>query len=136
MASVDNKPKDISCKGPDGADFEFQRVSFEDKLVINILIDGVMDTSFDLPLSTSKAIDSSVLTSEDSLGVEPVVLVGDPHNLKLQVVAGQIGKVVYSSGNRRNVILSMGSRWFGRETQDGDFEKLMFVLEKVKEVLN
>lgn len=94
-----------------------------------------MDTSFDLPLSTLKVIDSQVLASDESLGIEPVVLVGDPHNLKLQVVAGQIGKVVYLMGNRKNVILTMGSRWFGKDPTDGDFDKLMFVLGKIKELL-
>ncbi|GBL47788.1 hypothetical protein FDK38_001858 [Candidozyma auris] len=135
MSLPDRRPREILCEGPEGAQFAFYAVLFDDKLVLNILIDGVMDTSFDLPLSTSKVIDSQVLASDESLGIEPVVLVGDPHNLKLQVVAGQIGKVVYSMGNRKNVILTMGSRWFGKDPKDGDFDKLMFVLGKIKELL-
>lgn len=131
---MDVKPKEIQATAPDGAEFRFYSVSFADKLVVGIVIDGVMDALFDLPLSTLKAIDESVL-KEDSLGVEPVVLVGDPQNLKLQVVAGQIGKALYSLGNRKNVILNMGLRWWGRDTQDGDFEKLMFVLEKLRELV-
>lgn len=128
-------PKEIECEGPGGAQFTFHSVQFEDKLVLNILIDGIMDTSFDLPLLTPKAIDFLSLSNDESLGVEPIVLVGDPNNLKIQVVAAQIGKVVYLMGNRKNVILTLGSRWFGRDTADGDFEKLMFVVSKVKELL-
>lgn len=128
------KPTEIQGTAPDGAGFRFYKVDFVDKLVVGIVVDGVMDALFDLPLSTLKVIDEGVM-KEDSLGVEPVVLVGDPQNLKLQVVAGQIGKVIYSLGNRKNVILSMGLRWWGRETEEGDFDKLVFVLEKVRELV-
>lgn len=115
----------------------FQKVEFENKIILNVLTDDVIDTTFDIPLSTQKSINLS-LQSEDLLGVEPVVLVGDPHNLKLQVIAGQIGKLVQNSQNPRNVILSLGSRWFGKkdQTNDGDFEKLMFVLENIKKLLS
>lgn len=128
---MENKPTEIQGTAPDGALFRFYKVDFVDKLVVGIVVDGVMDALFDLPLSTLKVIDEGVM-KEDSLGVEPVVLVGDPQNLKLQVVAGQIGKVIYSLGNRKNVILSMGLRWWGRDTEEGDFDKLVFVLEKVR----
>lgn len=120
-----------------GADeFEFHKISYSDKLVLNIMVNGAMDTSFDLPLLTLSTINRSI-QQEDSLGPEPVVLMGDPNNLKLQVIASQIGKVVSQLRDPRNVILSMGSRWFGKtdETSDGDFEKLMFVLQHVKSLL-
>lgn len=120
-----------------GADeFEFHKISYSDKLVLNLMVNGAMDTSFDLPLLTLSTINRSI-QQEDSLGPEPVVLMGDPNNLKLQVIASQIGKVVSQLRDPRNVILSMGSRWFGKadETSDGDFEKLMFVLQHVKSLL-
>lgn len=114
----------------------FQKIDFENKIVLNVLVNDVMDTTFDIPLSTQLAINPS-LNDEDSLGVEPVVLVGNPHNLKLQVIAGQIGKVVKLLKYPRNVILSVGSRWFGSgdQTNEGDFERLMFVLGNIKQLL-
>lgn len=105
-------------------------------MILNVLTNDIMDTTLDIPLSTQATINDG-LSDEDSLGVEPVVLVGNPHNLKIQVVAGQIGKVVRQLKNPRNVILSLGSRWFGSgdSTEDGDFEKLMFVLGNIKKLL-
>lgn len=115
----------------------FQRVDFVDKIVLNVLIDDVIDTTFDIPLSTQSTINLAI-QDEHLLGVEPVVLVGDPQNLKLQVIAGQIGKVVQNLKNPRNVILSIGSRWFGNkdDTNDGDFDKLMFVLQNVQKLVD
>ncbi|SGZ50288.1 CIC11C00000002430 [Sungouiella intermedia] len=114
----------------------FQKIEFANKLILNVLTNDIMDTTLDIPLSTQATINDG-LSDEDSLGVEPVVLVGNPHNLKIQVVAGQIGKVVRQLKNPRNVILSLGSRWFGSgdSTEDGDFEKLMFVLGNIKKLL-
>lgn len=116
--------------------FVFQSVSFQDKLILNILINGIVDTTFDLPLSTQASI-NRMLKDEESLGIEPVVLVGDPSNLKLQVIAGQISKVILLLKDPKNTILSLGSKWFGRghETGPHDFEKLVFVLENVKALL-
>lgn len=115
-------------------ELRFQKIEFADKIILNVLVNDVIDTTFDIPLSTHAAI--SLTRDEDALGIEPVVLVGDPHNLKLQVVAAQIGKIVQLT-EPRNVILSIGSRWFGRgdKTEQDDFEKLMFVGKHVKEVL-
>lgn len=117
------------------ASFSFHCVSFADKVILNVVINGVADTSFDIPLSTHSTINTA-LRDEEALGVEPVVLVGDPNNIKLLVVASQIGKVVAQLANPRNVILTIGLRWFGREAVKGDFERLMFVLENVKKVLS
>lgn len=114
----------------------FQKIEYANKLILNVLTNDVMDTTFDIPLSTHATINQG-LTDEESIGVEPVVLVGDPHNLKIQVVAGQIGKVVKLLRNPRNVILTVGSRWFGSgdSTGEGDFEKLMFVLGNIRTLL-
>lgn len=114
----------------------FQAIFFADKIIVNVVIDGAADATFDLPLSTHSAI-STALQLEDSLPVEPVVLVGDPQNIKMQVIAAQIGKVVLHLKHPRNVILSIGTRWFGRgdSTNEDDFEKVAFVLENVKSLL-
>lgn len=117
-------------------ELRFQKIEFANKIVLNILTNHIMDTTFDLPLSTQATINPEI-GDEDSLGVEPIVLVGNPHNLKIQVVASQIAKVVAMLENPRNVILSIGSRWFGAadQTDDGDFDKMMFVLSNVKQLL-
>lgn len=114
----------------------FLAVFFADKVILNVIIDGAADATFDLPLSTHSAI-SQALQLEDSLPVEPIVLVGDPQNVKMQVIAAQIGKVVLHLKYQGNVILSIGTRWFGRGdvTEDNDFEKVAFVLQHVKNLL-
>lgn len=122
------------------AEFTFQKIELGDKIVLNVYINGIIDTTFDIPISSRAAINSSTFSlesSEEGLGVEPVILVGDPNNLKIQIIAGQIGKLVLLLKEPKNLILSIASRWFGRgdETTDQDFEKLMFVLSGVKEVL-
>ncbi|GEQ72088.1 hypothetical protein JCM33374_g5774 [Metschnikowia sp. JCM 33374] len=137
MSPIESVGQTKSISTNYGSDkFDFHKVSFTDKLILNIMVNDVMDTTFDIPLLTSSTINRS-LQREDSLGPEPIVLMGNPNNLKLQVIAGQIGKVVSQSRDPRNVILSMGSRWFGKadETNDGDFEKLMFVLQHIKSLL-
>lgn len=121
---------------PDSASVTFQKIDFADKLILNIIVNDVMDTTFDIPLSTGKAISPHSFDDESLLGVEPVVIMGDPHNLKLQVIASHIGKIVHHLSNRKNLILTLGSRWFGREHNDQDFEKLMFVLENIKKLIN
>lgn len=118
------------------SELNFQAVFFADKIILNVIIDGVADATFDIPLSTKSTISSS-LHLEDSLPVEPVVLVGDPQNVKMQVIASQIGKVVLHLKQPKNVILSIGTRWFGRgdETNDDDFEKLAVILQHIKALL-
>lgn len=137
MADLNEWAKEIKATGPgpEAPLVVFQKIPFADKLIVNIAVNDVMDTTFDLPLSTANSISINTFDDETLLGVEPVVLLGDPHNLKLQVIAAQIGKVIHQLSDRKNVILTIGSKWFGKEQQDGDFEKLMFVLEHVKKLL-
>lgn len=118
------------------SELNFQAVFFNDKIIINVIIDGVADATFDIPLSTKSAISSS-LNLDESLPVEPVVLVGDPQNVKMQVIASQIGKVVLHLKQPKSVILSIGTRWFGRgdETNEDDFEKLALILQHIKALL-
>lgn len=117
-------------------EFNFQMIEFDNKMIINVMTNGIVDTTLDIPLSAHANINSQ-LQDEESLGVEPIVLLGDPRNIKIQVVASQIGKLVQLLKNPRNVILSIGSRWFGKadEALDNDFEKLMFVMQHIKQLL-
>lgn len=127
--------KELTAKYAD-AEFNFQMIEFDNKIILNVMVNGIVDTTLDIPLSAHASINSQ-LQDEDSLGVEPIVLLGDPRNIKIQVIASQIGKLVQLLKNPRNVILSIGSRWFGtaQEAQDGDFEKLIFVTLHVKQLL-
>lgn len=115
----------------------FQRLSFPNKLVLNILINDVMDTTFDIAMPTTSAL-SQNLQDEMALATDPVLIIGDALNTKLKVFASQIGKVILQLPHPQDVILTMGSRWFGKggEVQDGDFDKLVFILEQVKKLIN
>ncbi|KAG2735597.1 hypothetical protein G9P44_001811 [Scheffersomyces stipitis] len=117
----------------------FQKIEYADRMVLNIQFNGVMDTAFEIPISSRATINySAALSNSDSdLGVEPVLLVGNHANMKISIVAAQIGKLILASANPKSAILSIGSKWFGKgdETEDSDFEKLMFILENTKKLL-
>lgn len=127
----------------DQTEFLFQKVEVDDTLILNIIIEGIADTTFELPLNSQQAINilsdiSNFEDNEDSLGIDPKLLVGDHRNLKIQIVATQIGKLLLKDLKEpKNVTLSLGSKWFGRgdETSDQDFNKLMFILANVKELI-
>lgn len=109
-----------------------QKISFADKYIVNVIVNDVVDSTFDIPLATLAQV-NRVLQHEESLPVEPVVLVGDPNNLKAQVMVGQLGKVILQLGAPKNTILSINSRWLGpAEATDGDLEKLLFLLLQMK----
>lgn len=140
MESTPEFSKSITAKfpGDEENEFTFHKIELNNKLILNVQINGVMDTTFDIPVSSKSSINaySNLSNSEDG-GVEPVILIGDHSNLKIQVVASQIGKLVLVSQEPKNLILSIGSRWFGKgnETDENDFNKLMFVLDNVKQLL-
>lgn len=132
--------KSITAKyeGDDEHEFVFHKIELEDKIILNIQINGVMDTTFDIPVSPKSSITSySSLTNSDDAGVEPIILIGDHGNVKIQVIASQIGKLVLMSPAPKNMILSIGSKWFGKgtESDDNDFGRLMFLLDNVKTIL-
>lgn len=121
--------------GEGGGRFEIQKVEFENRIILNVAIDGAMNFTFDIPLSNRVGQPLVRADSANDPGVEPVLLLGDLKNIKMQVVATQIGKMVlYNGGKPKNVILTIGSRWFGDGNSTGteDFNKLMFVLNNIK----
>ena len=130
--------KYITARYEDGSVFTFHKIEFEDRMVLNIQIEGIMDTTFRIPVSTRAFINSYINEEGDNdLGIEPRIIVGNHKNIKMTVVATQIGKVVQLSKRPKEVILSVGSKWFGKgdEVGENDFQKLMFILENVKMIL-
>ncbi|KAK6203159.1 proteasome chaperone 3/4 [Scheffersomyces amazonensis] len=117
----------------------FHKLELGDQIIINIQFNGIMDTTFELPLSSKSTVNflSSIPNSLDDPGVEPVLLVGNHSNLKISIIASQIGKLITTSNHPKPAILSIGSKWFGKfdETTDDDFDKLMFILENIKKLL-
>ncbi|EGW32516.1 uncharacterized protein SPAPADRAFT_55948 [Spathaspora passalidarum NRRL Y-27907] len=123
----------------DKTEFFFHKLTLADQQIINVQMDGVMDTTFDIPMTTQASINyaSSMEIDGNTLGVpEPVLMIGDHANMKISIVASQIAKLI-ALRSPRHTCLSIGSRWFGTgdEVQDGDFEKLMFIIENIKKLL-
>ncbi|ODV78250.1 uncharacterized protein CANTADRAFT_90619 [Suhomyces tanzawaensis NRRL Y-17324] len=120
-------------------EFFFHKIELADKMIINVQTNGIMDTTFELPISSRMAITHDAMISPEigDAGIEPRLIVGNHSNLKIQIVATQIGKVIATSRNPKDTILSIGSRWFGRgdETNNEDFDRLMFILGNVKRLL-
>lgn len=118
---------------PDGPLVEYVLTELEDKMILHIQIDGAMDSTFDILISTGNNIMlASGYSSEDTL-IEPKLIVGNHANFKIQIVAGQIAKYIMQAKNPKDTILTIGSKWFGKgdEAQPEDFDKLMFVLENL-----
>lgn len=140
---VDTKPfsKALSIKypGEENVEFFFHKIEFEDKMIINIQIDGSMDMTFDIA-DTFRTSNPSFLRSSNEDGeheIEPRILLGNHKNIKLQIVASQIGKLALNSSRPKSIILSIGSRWFGdgESVEKQDFDKLLFILDNVKDLL-
>ncbi|RLV94769.1 hypothetical protein JA1_001614 [Spathaspora sp. JA1] len=123
----------------DKTEFFFHKLSLADRQIINVQIDGIMDTTFDIPMTTQASINyaSSMEIDGDTIGVpDPVLLIGDHANMKISIVASQVAKLI-ALQCPKHTCLSIGSKWFGNgnEVEEGDFEKLMFIVENIKKVL-
>ncbi|RCK63960.1 hypothetical protein Cantr_10638 [Candida viswanathii] len=130
-------------------EFFFHIINYANQQIINIAINGLLDTTFELPVSTKSTInyassmeiqtdgyDEEEEDREREVIPEPVLLIGDHANMKLLIVASQVSKIV-SVTSPKPTILSIGSKWFGKgdEVHEDDFERLMFILENVKKLL-
>ncbi|KAI5964028.1 hypothetical protein KGF57_001139 [Candida theae] len=130
-------------------EFFFHLIQFQNKQILNISINGILDTTFRIPVSTKTSINYESMmdladnedggdgfASGDRLPPEPQMVIGDYSNMKVSIVASQVGKLM-SIHSPREVILSIASKWFGKgdEVCDDDLEKLTFVLENVKKLL-
>lgn len=114
----------------DGHQFQFQHIEAADQVIYNVYIDGGMDSTFTIAVPAKFTMAMHQMLPEQ-LQVDPVLIVGDHSNLKVEIVAAEIAKMVILH-KQKPVVLSMGSKWFGRDITDGDFERLMWVLSQVK----
>lgn len=127
----------------------FHRVILGDSIVLNVAINGIIDTTFQInprPLRTLNH--TSFYTGEEeeeedydskpiAPDVEPQLLMGNHSNLKVQVVASEIAKLLCTLPAclaKDKVLLSIGLKWWGRDNNSHatDFERIMFVLQNLK----
>lgn len=112
-------------------DIKIHKIEIDNCIIVNVLINGVCDTTFELPLSSPQTINILSHIEDDDI-IEPRLIVGDASNIKIQLIAGQIGKIMLKSLDEpKAIILSIGLRWFGRDITDNDFQQLMFILEGI-----
>ncbi|KAI3402451.1 hypothetical protein KGF56_004748 [Candida oxycetoniae] len=126
--------------------FFFHLLEFQNKLVLNISVDGVLDTTFKLPISTKRTINyesmmdlnenDDSIENEYDFQIEPQLLIGDHANMKIAIIAGQVAKLI-STQKPKETILSIGTRWLGKgdQVEENDLAKLTFILENVKKLL-
>ncbi|CAI5757197.1 unnamed protein product [Candida verbasci] len=130
--------KSIIKKYDDNTEFFFHKLEFLDKIILNIAINGVQDTTFEIPMTTKTTINymSAIEQDFEDQSPEPRLIIGNHDNLKIHIVASQIGKLILQS-NPKDLIISIGSKWFGKgdDIESDDFDKLMFVLANVKTLL-
>lgn len=103
-------------------------LEFQDKVVVNLAMDGKVDISYDLqipafddlnkPKKTYNYEDDEVHTDEEvqsflNSSITPILLIGAGHNLKTQVLASQIGHVM-SQYTTKNILLNISGMIFGK----------------------
>lgn len=132
--------KSITALYDDAHSILFQRIDFGEALVVNVAVNGVLDTTFEaVPRPAAPAcLDSYGLDDITTTGPEPKLLVGNHANLKVQVVASEIAKLFGTLPSclcKEKVVYSLGLKWLGTEPDNDDFNKIMFLLENLKLVL-
>lgn len=132
--------KQLLTKEFEGIEYNFGINEFLDKRVVHVYRDGQKDSVVDIQLPTM--LTQSILEEDEGEELESKIkssyIVGDSRNMKTLIMATQIGKLLVKSDlGDKNVILNTSGRIFGRGDQvdDKDFERLMFVVSSVKELL-
>lgn len=116
-------------------EFFFHLIQFKDTTILNIHCNGVIDTTFEIPLlDFNQSLNFSMLTNNDCENIEPLLIMGDTKNIKSFVIASQIGKLFKSFGQTNPIILSIGLKWFNDDKTVDDFEKVLFLLNSVKDL--
>lgn len=108
-------------------------IEFLDKLVIHLSMDGETDISYDIQIpemnDLKKPIQNYQYEEEEGEGatnnesntvpstIIPTVLIGAGDNMKMQVLASQIGHTM-SQLSSMNIILNISGKLFGRASLD------------------
>ncbi|ODV82522.1 hypothetical protein CANARDRAFT_126621 [[Candida] arabinofermentans NRRL YB-2248] len=123
-------------------------LKLNNKLIINLYKNGQIDICYDLQLNKinkSQIIyndydDDDNDTEYDDLtsNLIPIVLIGNSNNMKTQVLASQIGKLINEkniSNYNDNIILHSSGQFFNNDdnddnndNNDDDFNKLQFII--------
>ena len=107
-------------------------LDFQDKIIINLSLDGETDISYDIQIpqqnefkrpyqiddlnnEVDNELDNDDISSTST--IVPIVLIGAGNNIKTQVLASQIGKVMSEESNK-NIILNISGRIFGNKDDE------------------
>ncbi|QPG72741.1 hypothetical protein FOA43_000042 [Brettanomyces nanus] len=116
-------------------------VEFLDKVIVDIQKDGEMDVSYDIQLGKTgikkhpigSTIEENVYDAVLDNNIVPTSLLDGSCNVKNQVVASQIGKLM-GELQKRNVIVNMSGKLFkGTEFEKSDFQRLQIVVKLVRD---
>ncbi|GME81595.1 unnamed protein product [Ambrosiozyma monospora] len=130
-------------------------IEFANKFLINVSKNGEIDTSFDVQLPTEQRrmnhynYDEYDVEDDDAdgsnmkdinEGVMANVLIGNNANMKNQVLATQVGKLVnqFNPQKKNSLILNVSGKIFAKSENatNDDFTRLNFVLELIKDCFN
>lgn len=103
-------------------------LEFLDKILINVSMDGETDISYDIQIPEMNDLKKPVRRYDDddeeeednrltSSTIIPTVLIGAGNNMKIQVLASQIGHEM-SQFSTKNIILNISGKIFGRSSLD------------------
>ncbi|GMG56448.1 unnamed protein product [Ambrosiozyma monospora] len=125
-------------------------LEFANKFLINVSKNGEIDMSFDVQLPTEQKRMNRYSYEDDDFdgsnmkdineGVMANVLIGNNANLKNQVLATQVGKLVnqFNPQKKNSLILNVSGKIFAKSENatNDDFTRLNFVLELIKDCFN
>lgn len=128
--------REVSKVLSNGQTLDAQGIDFTDKKVLFLRLDGEVDTTFDVHCpDPSVAFELQNQQHMDDFTCDKVCLIGDNLNIKMSLLVNHISKFLYSNGESRNMIISLSSKTFSRTGTQGDFDRLLEVLELVKQVV-
>lgn len=110
-------------------------IGFADKRVLFIKKNGQVDTTFDITAPSSRTLFEINATNSMDFVSDKQVLIGDSTNLKISVLINHVAKLLYTSQESRNLIISTSSRLFPQEPEEKDMGKMITILKLVKHVI-
>lgn len=118
-----------------GEELEVQSIEFADKRLLFLRQDGEADTTFDVHAPNASMAFHLQVESNDDFTCDKVCLIGDNLNIKLALLVNHVAKLLYGNRETRNLIISMSSKLFHTRQNNGDFDRLIEILELVKQVV-